>query len=113
MFKRGEIYLVNFNPRRGNEVGKLRPALIIQSDALNEVEHPTVIVLPLTTKLMDLHLLRYRVTKRGRLQQDSDILCDQIRAIDIQRIKSPPLARLDETELMQIEEKVKLILDFS
>ncbi len=113
MFKRGEIYLVNFNPRRGKEVGKLRPALIIQSDALNEVEHPTIIVLPLTTKLVDLHLLRYRVRKRGQLEQDSDVLLDQIRAIDIQRIKSPPLARLNEKELIEIEEKIKLILDFS
>lgn len=111
MIKRGEIYLVNLNPKRGNEVGKLRPALILQTDALNEVVHPTVIVLPLSTKLIDQQILRFRITKRDRLDKDSDILCDQIRAIDIHRIVSEPLTRLSEEELAQVEERVKIILD--
>jgi len=111
MIKRGEIYLVNLNPKRGNEVGKLRPALILQTDALNEVAHPTVIVLPLSTKLIDQQILRFRITKRDRLDKDSDILCDQIRAINIHRIVSEPLTRLSEEELAQVEERVKIILD--
>ncbi len=113
MIKRGEIYLVNLNPRRGNEVGKLRPALILQTDALNEILHPTVIILPLTTNLIDQNILRFRIKKRDRLEKDSDVLCDQIRAIDIERIKSKPLTSLNEEELMQIEQRVKIILDFS
>jgi len=111
MIKRGEIYLVNLNPKRGNEVGKLRPVLILQTDALNEVAHPTVIVLPLSTKLIDQQILRFRITKRDRLDKDSDILCDQIRTIDIHRIVSEPLTRLSEEELAQVEERVKIILD--
>ncbi len=112
MFRRGEIYLVNLNPRRGSEVGKLRLALILQSNFLNEIEHPTVIILPLTTKLMDLSILRFRINKRGKLESDSDILCDQIRAIDINRIKSGSIAKLSEREMMEVEERVKMILDF-
>jgi len=113
MIKRGEIYLVNLNPRRGNEVGKLRPALILQTDALNEVLHPTVIILPLTTNLIDQNILRFRIKKRDRLEKDSDVLCDQIRAIDIERIKSKPLTTLSDEELLQIEQRVKIVLDFS
>lgn len=113
MIKRGEIYLVNLNPKRGNEVGKLRPALVLQTDALNEVCHPTVIILPLTTNLQDQEILRFRIKKRDRLEKDSDILCDQIRAIDIKRIKSEPLTVLSDEELIQIEQRVKIILDFS
>ena len=37
MFKKGEIYLATLNPKKGNEVGKLRPVLIYQTDILNEI----------------------------------------------------------------------------
>ncbi len=113
MIKRGEIYLVNLNPRRGNEVGKLQPALILQTDALNEVLHPTVIILPLTTNLIDQNILRFRIKKRDKLEKDSDVLCDQVRAIDIERIKSKPLTTLSDEELLQLEQRVKIVLDFS
>ena len=82
MFKRGEIYLANLNPKKGNEVGKLRPILIYQTDFLNTVEHPTTIILPLSTYLIDnVYPLRFRILKRDKLERDSDILIDQIRTI--------------------------------
>ena len=51
-------------------------------------------------------------SKRGKLKSDLDILCDQIRAIDINRIKSDSIAKLSEREMMEVEEMVKIILDF-
>jgi len=50
---RGGIYLANLNPSKGSEIGKIRPVLIIQSDALNSIKHTTVNILPLTTHLKD------------------------------------------------------------
>lgn len=74
MIKRGEIYLANLNPKRGSEVGKLRPVLVIQTDMLNEVFHPTVIVLPLSTQLIDdAYPLRLGIQKRDKLEKDSDL----------------------------------------
>ncbi len=35
MFKKGEVYLVRLNPKKGNEVGKLRPILIYQTKEHN------------------------------------------------------------------------------
>ncbi|SHO81331.1 hypothetical protein MNB_SV-15-897 [hydrothermal vent metagenome] len=32
MFKKGEIYLAKLNPKKGNEVGKIRPILIYQTN---------------------------------------------------------------------------------
>jgi len=40
-FKRGDIHLINFNPSKGTEAGKIRPALILQSDDLNKADHPS------------------------------------------------------------------------
>jgi len=43
----GEIYLVYFNPKKGKEVGKLRPALVISNDIQNEYDHH-IIVAPIS-----------------------------------------------------------------
>ena len=69
MFKKGEIYLARLNPRKGNEVGKIRPVLIFQTNMLNDIEHPTTLIIPLSTYLIDdAYPLRYRVTKRDALE---------------------------------------------
>jgi mRNA interferase MazF len=41
--RRGEIWLVNFNPARGSEQKGMRPALIIQNDIGNEVSPITIV----------------------------------------------------------------------
>ncbi len=112
MFKKGEIYLARLNPRKGNEVGKIRPILIFQTNMLNDIEHPTTIIIPLSTHLIDeAYPLRYRVSKREDLKQDSDLLCDQIRAIDNQRIISNRLSKLSFKELLEVDEQIKIILE--
>jgi len=111
VFKKGEIYLARLNPRKGNEVGKIRPVFIYQTDMLNDIGHPTTIVLPLSTHLIDeAYPLRYRVTNRDALEQDSDILCDQIRAIDNQRIIFEKLTQLSWQEVFEIDEQVRIVL---
>ena len=111
MFKKGEIYLARLNPRKGNEVGKIRPVFIYQTDMLNEIGHPTTIILPLSTYLIDeAYPLRYRVISQDGLDRDSDILCDQIRAIDNQRIISERLVKLPWQDVFEIDEQVKIVL---
>ena len=112
MFKKGEIYLARLNPRKGNEVGKLRPVLIYQTNILNDISHPTTIVLPLSTKLIDeAYPLRFRVNRREALEEDSDILVDQLRAIDNKRIISQRLATLSLKEIFELDIQVKIVLD--
>lgn len=87
----GGIYLANLNPQRKRapaEASKTRPVLVMQSPGLLAVKHPTTIILPLTTQLKDHTALRFRVVAQGGLKQDSDIILDQIRAIDNQRLQS-------------------------
>ena len=113
-FKRGDIHLVNFNPSKGTEAGKIRPAVILQSDYLNNAEHPSTIVIPLTTQIIPkANPLRLTIKARDKLQQDSDIMLDQPRAIDNQRITSEKLTSLSEKEMMVLEEYMKLILGFA
>ncbi len=103
-FKRGGIYLANFNPSKGTEPGKIRPCVVMQSDLLNESEHPSTTVLPLTTQLIDNAApLRYRIAARDRLQTDSDIMLDQTRTVDNRRITSDLLTVLTKKEVSEVE----------
>ncbi|WP_457626092.1 type II toxin-antitoxin system PemK/MazF family toxin [Persephonella sp.] len=82
---RGEIYLAKLNPTKGSELSKVRPIVIFQSDYLRDL--PTVVIIPLTTHLKDDWFpLRVRISKRGKLEKDSDAVVEQIRAIDKKRI---------------------------
>ncbi len=112
MFQKGEIYLAKLNPKKGNEVGKIRPVLIYQTNILNDCEHPTTIILPISTVLIDnAYPLRYRITQRDKLEKTSDVLCDQIRALDNQRILEGVLTQLTDKEIFEIDKQVRIVLD--
>jgi len=108
---RGEIWLINLNPiKKNNEIGKIRPALILQNNELNNGNYPTTIILPLTTSLIDdAEPLRYRVHKREKLEKDSDVLIANIRAIDNTRFIKK-LASLHSEELFTIKNLLDEVL---
>jgi len=108
----GEVWLVNLNPGRGTELGKTRPVLIVQSQALLDAGHPSTLVLPLTTNLIgDAEPLRLRLPAQERLEQDSDILVDQLRAVDNRRLISGPLASCNDDFMQQIYTALREVMD--
>jgi mRNA interferase MazF len=111
MRNQGEIWLANLNPGRGTEPGKIRPVLILQDQALLDADHPSTLIIPLTTNLVDdAEPLRVRVVAQGRLNEDSDLLVDQLRAIDNKRLIEGPLLRLDGKCLRQVFQAVGDVL---
>ena len=99
----GAIWLADLNPQQGTEPGKTRPVLVIQNQALLEAGHPSTLVIPLTTRLIeDAAPLRLRLDARDRLERDSDLLIDQIPAIENQRLVEGPLALLSAEEMARI-----------
>lgn len=100
-YSRGDIVVVNFNPNKIGEVGKIRPALIISGNDENQILD-TIIVLPLSTQLIDNMLpYRLRITKREGLKYDFDILLNQIRTIAKQRIDKK-IAQLNPAEYQEV-----------
>lgn len=83
-----EIWLADLNPRIGTEPGKTRPVMIVQTNLLNKVPHPSTLICPLTTKVSQKsELLRVHIRSgMANLHQDCDILIDQLRAIDNKRL---------------------------
>jgi mRNA interferase MazF len=107
--KQFEIWLANLNPAKGTEPAKVRPVVIVQTDLLNE-SHPSVIICPLTTNVLpESELLRVHLDK-GQLEVLSDILVDQIRAIDKKRLISK-LGELTRIQADRLGENIKIVLD--
>src|SRR6516165_2994837 len=106
--RRGDIWLADLNPRQGTEPGKTRPVLIVQAQALLDAEHPSTLIVPLTTNLIDdAAPLRVRVLPTGRLKRRSDVLVDQLRAIDNRRLVDGPLTRLSPTVVTQVDQAIR------
>lgn len=103
-----EIWLANMNPSKGTEVGKVRPVVIVQTDLLNEF-HPSFIVCPLTTNVnKEIKLLRVHVGKKY-LEAESDLLVDQLTAIDKKRLIKK-LGKLNETQIEKLRENLRIVL---
>ncbi len=112
MRKRGEVWLADLNPRHGTEPGKTRPVLVVQAQPLLDADHPSTLIVPLTTKLVeDAEPLRLRVTATGRLRKDSDLLIDQLRAIDNRRLVEGPLTRLTPAQLQRLNQALRDVLE--
>jgi mRNA interferase MazF len=112
MLNRGEVWLADLNPKRGTEPGKTRPVLIVQAQALLDAQHPSTLIVPLTTVLVEgAEPLRIRVPAVGRLRRTSDLLIDQLRAIDNHRLIEGPLTKLSATLMKRIHEAVVEVLN--
>jgi mRNA interferase MazF len=84
--RRGALYLADLEPRQGSEPGKVRPVLVIQTDLLNEVGHPSTWVLPCTTRMSGESLLRVPLPRGiAGNREECEVMIDQSRAIDNRR----------------------------
>jgi mRNA interferase MazF len=107
--KQYDIWLANLNPGKGTEPGKTRPVVIIQTDLLNET-HLSTIVCPITTNVKkEIELLRVHL-KSGQLDNLSDILVDQIRAIDNKRLIAK-LGQLTKDQKIRLKANLRIVLD--
>ncbi len=107
--KQYDIWLADLNPRIGTEPGKTRPVVIVQTDLLNEF-HPSTLVCPITSKVnKDIQLLRVHL-KNNQLDKPSDILVDQIRAIDNNRLKKR-LGALTKEQKEILKNNIRVVLD--
>ncbi|MEA3248259.1 MAG: type II toxin-antitoxin system PemK/MazF family toxin [Nanoarchaeota archaeon] len=87
IIERGDIFLTNLEPIKGNEQGGTRPCLIIQNNQGN-LYSPLTILAPITSKIF---IREYPTNvfiskKESKLKKDSTVLLNQIRTIDKRRL---------------------------
>lgn len=104
-FHHGDVVLVNFNPIRGHEQGNARPALVI-----NAVPMPggLSVVLPITSKPKTYPLV---VHLDERTKTQGNILCFQIRTIDLNSRSARFLERVPEDILDRCVDYVKRLIE--
>ena len=108
--KQFDIWVADLNPQIGRETGKTRPVLIFQTDLLKD--HPSTIIFPITTKVVtESDILRVHIKKgTANLKIDSDIMIDQIRAIDNRRL-TIKLGELPKDLQLKVKENIRILLD--
>lgn len=110
--KQFEIWIADLNPKIGTETGKTRPVLIIQTDLLNKVSHPSTLICPITSNVQkEAELLRVHIPKETtNLDRPSDIMLDQVRAIDNKRLIKK-VGSLSYNLTQKLKENLKIIMD--
>jgi len=110
--KRGHLYIIDFNPRIKTKPGKLRPALVLQSDLVNEAEYPSTIVMPTTTRLGENPgILRFRLKKgQGGVSRDSDLLLGQLIAVANESFRQE-IGALPNPVMEDVESRIRIILN--
>jgi mRNA interferase MazF len=91
--RRGEIVRVNFDPVRGSEAAKTRPAVVVSNDAANmtatRLGRGVVTVVPVTSKVAKVYPFQVllRASQTG-LPHDSKAQAEQIRSVAFERVGS-------------------------
>lgn len=107
--KRGEVYLVSFDPALGAEIQKTRPALVLQNDIGNR-HSPVTIVAAITSNVRRQGPTSVLVTApQGGLSVDSVVLLNQIRTVDKRRLIKR-LGALPAATINQIDQAVMISL---
>ena len=106
--RRGEIWLVNWNPARGSEQKGIRPALIVQNDIGNE-KSPTTIVAAIssTVKLFPMNV-KIEPHESG-LNLPSIVKTSQILTIDKNRLEKK-LGQLSKKKMEEVKAALMLSL---
>ena len=109
MYKYGEIVLVNLNPQKNNEAGKVRPCVVISDSDVNEILD-LITIIPCTTNLLGEGLFRIHLPIRDGLEKESEVMVEQIRGVSKKRILNS-LGSVDKKEMQKIQEGLKALLN--
>ncbi len=108
-YRRGDVFSVDFEPVRGHEQGKVRPALIIQNDVGNQYS-PTTIVAAITSGQRARYDVNVKVkAPEGGLVRDSLVLLNQVRTVDKSRL-GRYWGHLSEGTIARIDEALRVSL---
>lgn len=113
--RRGEVRLTDFDPARGGEAAKRRPAVVVSNDRANALAarlgRGVVTVVPVTSnvgRVSPFQALLPAVETGLRL--DSKAQAEQVRSVAVERV-GPAVGALTPALLHQVDDALRLHLD--
>lgn len=127
-----DIWLADLSPKMGTESGKTRPVVVVQTNLLNHIDHPSTLIVPCTTHLLKHSaILRIRIQassdqfereirqsvpglhpSKSGLEKDSELMMDQLRSIDNRRLIQK-LGTLPSAQIEQVKKSLEVVLDLT
>lgn len=107
--QRSDVVIVELNPTRGSEQRGVRPCLVVQNDVGNQYA-PTTIVAPFTTEYDPDDTYPFQVEVKASdssLNQDSVVLLNQIRTVDIDERVKRVVGSLSSTKMAKVDHAIK------
>lgn len=91
VIRRGQILLIEFDPVRGSEQGKVWPALVVSNNTANDAAtrsgRGVVTVLPITANVRIVHPFQVALHGAGTgLSQPSKAQAEQVRSVSLSRV---------------------------
>ena len=108
---KGDIYYADLNPTKGDELGGIKPVLILQNNISN-IDSKTTIVAPITT-LKDNELKEYThiaIRQFDKIRANSVVMLEQVRVIDKNRLKGY-VGLLEEEQMNEVNKMLRLTFD--
>ena len=110
---RGTVVMVELGVGEGSEQNHKRPALILSNDVCNRYS-PVITVAPITSKIfkkqLPTHVYISSTDGKYPIHRDSIVMMEQIRSIDKKRICSTALFKLDDEDMLIVDEALNVQL---
>jgi mRNA interferase MazF len=105
--KRGDVFLLNFDPTVGAEARKTRPAVVVSNDT-NNAHSPIVSISPITSNVSRVYTFEVEIpAQTGGLDLLSKVMVNQTRAVDKTRLIKK-LGRLPQIVMKEVDRALKL-----
>ena len=111
--KRGEIWLVNFDPTVGAEIKKVRPAVVISSDSVGKLLIKLIAPITDWKTYFSSNFWHVKIEPNSinRLNKDSAIDTLQLRGVDLQRFIRK-LGSISEITMLEIIASIATVIEF-
>ena len=106
--KQGDIILIDFDPTKGREQAGYRPAVVISQTAYNQ-KRDMVFICPITNAI-NTKPLRFRILLDDRTQTQGNVICEQVRTIDLLARKCKVIEPLPKDLFKQVLDAVSVII---
>ena len=104
----GDVWYASLDPTQGREQAGFRPVIVVSNDWFNQLENSLVYVVPLTTRNRGLNLHVEISAGEGGLPRDCVAMCDQMRSLDVSRLKNRQ-GKIDSDTLARVRQIIAMI----